>query len=179
MKVQPNFPSTTHCSQIIPFYDTSFFKYKNYFQGVFLPDDYSLDLKTLQHQKSQDPVLRIVYSWLINNEKPEFLTPPISGTPFSIPITKDSLNSFVKNPLILLVFTRKTLLPLHRLIFLPILYLSNMPSFRMFRSVFNKLHEHSHTGIKITSNTTTIHILTNGFLFSFTIVLNVNGTNNL
>ena len=66
---------------IIPFYDTSFFKYKNYFQGFFLPDDYSLDITTLQ-QQSQDPVLRTVYSWIVKNEKPETLTPLITGTPF-------------------------------------------------------------------------------------------------
>ena len=44
INVQTNSPSLTHCSQIIPFYDTSFFKYKTYFQGFFLPDDYSLDI---------------------------------------------------------------------------------------------------------------------------------------
>ena len=33
INVQTNPPSLTHCSQIIPFYDTSFFKYKNYCQG--------------------------------------------------------------------------------------------------------------------------------------------------
>ena len=82
INVQPNLPSLTHCQQIIPFYDTSFFKYKNYFQGFFLPDDYSLDIKTLQQQQSQDPVLRTVYSWLLNNKKPEFITPLITGTPF-------------------------------------------------------------------------------------------------
>ena len=53
-----------------------------YFQGFFLPDDYSLDIKTLQQQQSQDPVLRTVYSWLLNKEKPEFITPLITGTPF-------------------------------------------------------------------------------------------------
>ena len=46
--VQTNLPSLTHCPQNIPFYDTSFFKYKNHFQGLFLPDDYSLDITTLQ-----------------------------------------------------------------------------------------------------------------------------------
>ena len=46
--VQTNSPSLTHCSQVIPFYDTFFFKYTNYFQGFFLPDDYSLDIKTIQ-----------------------------------------------------------------------------------------------------------------------------------
>ena len=35
INVQTNSPSLTHCSQIIPFYDTSFFKYQNYFQGFF------------------------------------------------------------------------------------------------------------------------------------------------
>ena len=82
INVQPNLPSLTHCPQIIPFYDTSSFKYKNYFQGFFLPDDYSLDITTLQQQQSQDPVLRTVYSWIIKNEKPETLTPLITGTPF-------------------------------------------------------------------------------------------------
>ena len=31
INVQPNLPSLTHSPQVIPFYDTSFFKYKNYF----------------------------------------------------------------------------------------------------------------------------------------------------
>ena len=82
INVQPNLPSLTHCPQIIPFYDTSFFRYKNYFQGFFLPDDYSLDKTTLQQQQSQDPVLRTVYSWIVKNEKPATLTPLITGTPF-------------------------------------------------------------------------------------------------
>ena len=82
INVQTNLPSLTHCPQIILFYDTSFFNYKNYFQGFFLPDDYSLVKTTLQQQQSQDPVLRIVYSWIVKNEKPETLTPLITGTPF-------------------------------------------------------------------------------------------------
>ena len=81
INIQPHSHPTTHCSQIKPFHDTSFFNYKNYFKGFFLPDVCSLDLKTLK-QQSQDPVLRIVYSWLNRNEKPEFLTPLITGTPF-------------------------------------------------------------------------------------------------
>ena len=52
INVQINSPSLTHCSQVIPFYETSFFKHKIYFQGFFLPDDYSLDIKTLQQQQS-------------------------------------------------------------------------------------------------------------------------------
>ena len=54
-------------------------------------------------------------------------------------------------------------------------------SFRMFKTVFNKLHEHSHTGMKITYNTFKqyyyIPFLGKGFPFSYMIVLNVNVTN--
>ena len=57
--VQTNSNPITHSPQIIPFYDPSFFKYKTYFQGFFLPDDYSLDLKTLQAQQSQKPILEM------------------------------------------------------------------------------------------------------------------------
>ena len=81
INVQTHSRPATHCSQTIPFYDTSFFKYKKYFQGFFLPDVYSLDLKTLQ-QQPEDPVLRTVYTWLTRNEKPESLTPLITHTPF-------------------------------------------------------------------------------------------------
>ena len=87
----------THCSQVIPFYDTSFFKYKNYFQGFFLPDDYPLDIKTLQQQQSQDPVLKTVYSWIFHNDKPEFLTPLITGTPFLYAYYKRFSQLFVDN----------------------------------------------------------------------------------
>ena len=82
INVQTISPSVTHCPQIIPFYDTSFFKYKNCFQDFFLPDDYSLDITTLQQQQSQDPVLRTVYPWIVKNETPETLTPLITDTPF-------------------------------------------------------------------------------------------------
>ena len=155
INVQTNSPSLTHCSQVIPFYDTSFFKYKYNFQGFFLPDDYSLDINSLQQQPFQDPVLRTVYSWIINNEKPESLTPLITGTPFLHAYYKRFSQLFidVSTNLISLYITSPTVL--------------NQPStpdfvhatiriclpFRMFKIIFNKLHEHSHTGIKITYNT--------------------------
>ena len=155
INVQPNLPSLTHCQQIIPFYDTSFFKYENYFQGFFLPDDYSLDIKTLQQQQSQDPVLRTVYSSLLNNEKPEFITPLITGTPFLHVYYKRFSQLFIDEStnLISLYITNPT-----------VTNQSSTPNFvqdtiriclpfRMFKTVFNKLHEHSHTGMKITYNT--------------------------
>ena len=58
IKVQTHSQPNTPCSQIIPFHDTSSFKNKNF--CFFLPDDYSLELKTLQQQQAQDPVLRNV-----------------------------------------------------------------------------------------------------------------------
>ena len=124
-------------------------------KGVFLPDDYSLDIKPLQQQQSQDPVLRTVYSWIINNEKLESLTPLITGTPFlhayykrfSQLLIDDSTNLislYITNP----IGTNKSSTPnlVHPTIRICL-------PFRMFKIVFNKLHEHSHTGIKITYNT--------------------------
>ena len=76
--VQTNSQPATPCSEIIPFYDNSFLSTKyNYSQGFSPPDDYSLDFETLQQKQSQ--LLRTVYSY--RNDKPEFLTPLITGTP--------------------------------------------------------------------------------------------------
>ena len=72
---------STHSSQVIPFYDPSFFKYKNFFQGFFLPDDYSLDILTLKQQQSQNPALKTLYSSITQNIKPDSLTPQITATP--------------------------------------------------------------------------------------------------
>ena len=80
--VQSNANPKTHSPQTILSYDPSFFKHKTCFQGFFLPVDYSLVLKTLQSQQSQDPVLRTIYSWISRNDKPEFLTPIITGNLF-------------------------------------------------------------------------------------------------
>ena len=50
--------------------------------------------------------------------------------------------------------------------------------FKMFQTVSNKLHEHSHTGIKITYNTFSqyyyIPYLEKSYLFLYMTVLNVN-----
>ena len=120
-----------------------------------LPDDYSLDIKTLQQQQSQDPVLRTVYSWIIHNDKPDSLTPIITGTPFLHAYYKQfsqlfiddstNLNSlYITNPIDTNKSSISNLIHPTIRICLP---------FRLFKTVFNKLHEHSHTGIKITYNT--------------------------
>ena len=183
--VQTNSQPATHCSQIIPFYDNSFSKHKNSFQSFFPNDDDSLDLETFQQQQSQDPVLRTVYSWLNRNEKPEFLTPSITGTPFlhayykrfSQFFTEDSTN-------IISLFTTNTLPPDAHPISLPNIIRSTIRKclpFQMLRTVFNKLHEHSHTGIKVTHNTFSqyyyIPYLEKWLPFLSKIALNVNVKN--
>ena len=156
IRVQPNLPSLTHYPQIIPFYDTSFlYKYKNYFQGFFLPDDYSLDIPTLQPQQSQDPVLRTVYSWIIKNEKPETLTPLITGTSFLYAYYKRFSELFIDDSTNLISLYNKHPTILNQS-FTPDFVRATIRiclPFRLFKTVFNKLHEHSHTGIKITYNT--------------------------
>ena len=147
----------THSSQLVPFYDPSFFKYKMYFQGFFLPDDYSLDLKTLQVQRSQDPVLRTVPSWISRTEKLEFLTPLITGnlflhayykrfTQLFIDTTTNLVSLYIANPLLPETHPISILNLLHSTIRICL-------PFRMFQTVFNKLHDNPHTGIKIPYNT--------------------------
>ena len=158
INVQPNLPSLTHFPQKI--YRSMihhFLSKRNYFQGFFLPVDYSLDITTLQQQQSQDPVLRTVYSWIIKNEKPETLTPLITGTPFLHAYYKrfaqllidDSTNLirlYTKHPATLNQSATPDFIRATIRICLP---------FRLFKTVFNKLHEHSHTGIKILYTTFT------------------------
>ena len=55
---------------------------EKYFQGFSLPDDFSLDLHTLQHQPTQGPVLKTVYHWIRHNAKPDSPTPLIQGSLF-------------------------------------------------------------------------------------------------
>ena len=139
----------------MPFYDTSFFTYKNCFQGFFLPDEYSLYLKTLQ--QSQDPVLKTVYSWLFRNEKPEFLTPLITGTPFLHAYYKRFSQLFIEDSTNLIsLYTTNTKSSAANHTSSPNIIRNTIRiclPFRMFRTVFNKLHEHSHKGIKIIYHT--------------------------
>ena len=181
INVQTNSSSFTPYSQIISFYDTSFFKYKSYFQGFFLPDDYSLDIKTLQQQQqSQDRVLTTVYSWILHNYKPKSLTPLNTGTPFLHAYYKRFSQLFIDGStnLISLYITSPT-----------VPNKSSTPDFvhdtiriclpfGMFKIVFlntpilvSRLH------IIHSLIITTFHFLKNGFPFSYMTVLNVNVIN--
>ena len=155
--VQTNANPITHSPRVIPFYDPSCFKYKTYFQGFLLPDDNSLDLKTLKAQQSQDPILRTIYSWISRNEKPEFLTPLITGNLFLHAHYKRFSQLFIDDTTNLIsLYTTNQLPPETHSTSIPKLIHNTIRiclPFRMFQTVFNKLHEHSHTGIKITYNT--------------------------
>ena len=185
--VQTNSTSITHSSQLVPFYDPSFFKYKLYFQGFFLPDDYSLDLKTLQVQQSQDPVLRTVHSWITNNEKPEFLTPLITGNLFLhayykrftqrfIDTTTNLISLHVTNPLP--HETHPISIPTFYTILSEFVFL-----FECFKQYLTKymtiLTPVSKSLITLFLNIITSRILKNGFLFSYMTVLNVRKINTL
>ena len=59
-----------YCSQQIPFFDPSFFKYNRYFHYFFLPEDTQITIESIKFQQKQDPVLQKVYNWLKINEQP-------------------------------------------------------------------------------------------------------------
>ena len=153
INVQRNSPSLTHSSQVILFMIHPFSNTKITFKA----DDYSLDIQTLQQQQqqSQDPVLRTVSSWSINNEKPESITPLFTGTPFLHVYYKRFSQLFIDDStnLISLYITSPTVINQHSSPDFVHATIRICLPFRMFKTVFNKLHEHSHTGIKITYNT--------------------------
>ena len=76
-----------------------------------LPDDCSLDLKTLQQQQSQDPFLRTVSSLLTRNDL-EFPTHLITDTPFLHANYKRFSQFFIGDPASLIsLYTTSTIFP--------------------------------------------------------------------
>ena len=71
-----------YCSQQIPLFDPSFFKYKRYFQFFFLPEDTQITFESIQFQQKQDPVLKNVYHWLEINERPLQIDPTLASNSF-------------------------------------------------------------------------------------------------
>ena len=107
----------------------------------------------------------------------KFLTPLTAGTTFlhayykrfSQLLIEESANLFS-------LYKTKTNSPARTLTSSPNIMrdtIRNCLPFRMFKTVFNKLHEHSHTGIKITYIFTIFHILKSGSPFSYMTVLNI------
>ena len=91
----------------------------------------------------------------MHNNKPESLTPLITGTPFLHAYYKRFSQLFIDgytNLISLYITNPKNTNNSSTPDFEHATIRICLP-FRMFKSVFNKLHEHSHTGIKITNNT--------------------------
>ena len=86
------------------------------------------------------------------NEKPETLTPLITGTPFFHAYYKRFSELFIDDSTNLISLYNKHPTTLNQS-FTPDFVRATIRiclPFRLFKTVFNKLHEHSHTGIKIT-----------------------------
>ena len=80
-------------------------------KASFFQTNNSLDFKTLQQKQSQDPVHRNVHSWITRNEKPEFLTPLITGTPFLHAYYKRFSQLFIDDSTNLISLYTKNTLP--------------------------------------------------------------------
>ena len=62
-------------------------------------------------QQSQDPVLRTLYSWISRNDKPDFLTPLITGNLFLQAYYKRFSQLFIDNTTNLISLYTTTPLP--------------------------------------------------------------------
>ena len=140
-----------HCNQHIPFFDPSFFKYKRYFHYFFLPEDTQITIEIKKFQQKQNPVLQKVYQWLENNERPLQIDPKIASNSF-LSVYYKLFNQLYINHDTKIIHINS-----------PNLHDSNpnqqykicLPSklfhaaFIKVNAAFNKLHEHGHSGIKI------------------------------
>ena len=133
-----------YCNQQIPFFDPSFFKYKNYLHYFFLPEDTQITIETIKSQQKQDPALQNVYHWLKTNERLLQIDPAIASNSF--------LSAYYK--LFNQLYINHDTKIIH--IDYPNLHDSNpnqkdkicLP-FKLFHAAFNKLHALRHSGIKI------------------------------
>ena len=134
-----------YCNQQVPFFDPSFFKYKKkHFHYFFLPEDTQITIKTIKSQQKQDPVLQKICLWLKTNGRPLQINPIIASNSF--------LSVYYKLFNQLYINHDTKIIHIHY----PNLHDSNpnpndkicLP-FKLFHAAFNKLHEHRHSGIKI------------------------------
>ena len=133
-----------YCNQQVAFFDSYFFKYKRYFHYFFLPEDTQIIFETIQSQQKQDPVLQKNCDWLKTNERLLQIDPTITSNSF-LSVYYKLFNQLYNNHDTKIIH-----------IDYPNLHDSNpnqkdkicLP-FKLFHAVFNKLHAHGHSGIKI------------------------------
>ena len=133
-----------YCNQQVPFFDQSFFKNKRYFHYFFLPEDTQITIETIKSQQKQDHVLQKVNRWLKTNERPFQIDPTIASNSY--------LSIYYK--LFNQLYINHDTKIIH--IDYPNVHDSNTNQkdeiclpFKLFHAAFNKLHEHGHSGIKI------------------------------
>ena len=123
-------------------------------------------------------------------ENLNFFTPLITGTPFVHAYYKRFSQLFIDDSTNLIsLYTKNTVPPETHSVSIPNIIRSNVRiclPFRMFRTVYNKLYEHSHTGIKIFYDTFSQYYYNpylqkwkNGSPFLYTIALIVNVINTI
>ena len=109
-----------------------------------------MDIHTLQHQQTQDPVLKTVYHWIRYNAKPDSATPLIHGSPFRHAYYKIFSQYFIDDGTNLIsLHTKKQIFSDIQPITTPSLvysYIRICLPFRLFKTAFNKLRAHCHTG---------------------------------
>ena len=115
-------------------------------------------LHTLQHQQTQDAVLKTVYHWIRHNANADSPTLLIHGSPFLHAYYKIFSHFFIDHGTNLISsFTKKNkIMSDTQPNTTPSLFYSIIRiclPFRLFKTAFNKLHAHCHTGTKITYNT--------------------------
>ena len=119
-----------------------------------MPDDFSLDLNTLQHQQAQDPVFKTVCHWIRHNAKPEYPTPLIHGSPFLHAYNKIFSQFFIDDGtnLISLYTKNKPFSDTQSSTTTHLVYsdVRFCIRFRLFKTAFNKLHAHCLAGTKVT-----------------------------
>ena len=144
-KQYPN--KSDYCNQQVPFFDPSFFKYKNYFHYFFLPENTQITIETIKSQQKQDPVLQKVFHWLTTNDKPVQMDPIIASNSFLLVYYKLFNQLYINHETKIIHIDY------------PNLHDSNpnqrdkicLP-FTLFHAAFNKLHAHGHSGTKISIN---------------------------
>ena len=122
-----------------------------------MSDNFSVDLHKLQHQQTQDPVLKTVYHWIRHNAEPEYPTSLIHGSLFLHAFYKVFSEFFIDDStnLISLYTKNKPFSDTQSNTTPPLVYsdIRICLPFRLFKTAFNKFHAHCHTGTKITYNT--------------------------
>ena len=133
-----------YCNQQIPFFHSTFFKYKRYFHYFFLPEDTQIKIETIKSQQKQDPVLQKVYHWLTTNERPLQIDPTLASKSFLLVYYKHFSQLDINHDTKIIHIDYPNLHYSH-----PKQRDKTSLPFTLFLAAFNKLHAHGHSGIKI------------------------------